>query len=123
MTTLSISEQSDLYDSLYQQGTDAFAKYNPCNFHKDSEGKVRCSAGEPCCGGCKYLGPDGCTTNSLACKLWICYTLDKQQPQLVVELKELHRQVKEAKLPLVFRGSKEDSFNDAVKHHNPTVND
>jgi len=42
---------------------------------------IKCSTVEPymrdggglgCCTGCKYLGSKGCTTKSLACKLWQC---------------------------------------------------
>lgn len=42
---------------------------------------VICSTIEPinpydnklgCCAGCQYLGDNGCTTASLACKLWLC---------------------------------------------------
>jgi len=28
-----------------------------------------------CCYGCKYLSEKGCTTKSLACKLWVCQSM------------------------------------------------
>ena len=33
---------------------------------------IKGRTGALCCSGCKYLGPNGCTTKNLACKLWFC---------------------------------------------------
>lgn len=32
-----------------------------------------------CCNGCKHLGLNGCTTEALACKLWLCSDKLKQK--------------------------------------------
>jgi len=53
---------------------------NPCDIRKE-DGITTCTAsraglmehGTLCCTGCKYLGPNGCTVQSLSCKLGWCY--------------------------------------------------
>ena len=34
---------------------------------------IKCQqAGQGCCSGCRHLGPKGCTSMSVSCKLWLC---------------------------------------------------
>ena len=61
----------EVYDQLCAEADALLAKYNPC------AGCTGCSrVPEPwdCCEGCPFLGPQGCTTQCLACKLWLCST-------------------------------------------------
>lgn len=47
-----------------------FNRYDPC------KGCTGCASflAQPydCCKGCPFNGPKGCTTYSIACKLWLC---------------------------------------------------
>ena len=61
------------YDELYERASEVVRKVNPCRI-KDG----KCRAGEHvedglCCHGCEYLGPDGCTTQALGCRMYLCY--------------------------------------------------
>ena len=47
-------------------------KYPVCNVQMVN-GIVECNRRTPCCGGCNHIGPDGCLTNCLGCKLQFCY--------------------------------------------------
>ena len=53
-------------------------KFNPCNICKLSDTLYKCNGifskrKGLCCEGCEHLGPKGCTTASLGCKLSFCY--------------------------------------------------
>lgn len=59
----------ETYDALCAEADALLAKYKPC------EGCQGCSLipkAWDCCEGCPFLGPTGCTTQCLACKLWLC---------------------------------------------------
>lgn len=64
-------ERGEVYDRLVRLADKILAKYQPCG---------KCPVGCPtqrlskawCCGGCPKLGPQGCTVQALACKLWVC---------------------------------------------------
>lgn len=85
---LSIEELSALYDRIYDIADKLFKKYNPCNIHTKN-GKLYCIRHNEhwnatlylCCGGCvgNYYGgkrnhwsKNGCTTECLPCKLYLC---------------------------------------------------
>jgi hypothetical protein len=77
-----------LYDLLCIKADKLIKQYNPCNIRVEQTdflfGRVVCNnkymchiKGENlCCGSCKYLGKTGCTTNSLGCKLGMCWQGD-----------------------------------------------
>ena len=63
--------KSKLYDALYAEAGNLLRINNPCKW---KDGKC---AGykDGCCGGCAHLGPNGCTVEALACKLWLCHLI------------------------------------------------
>lgn len=71
---------TELYMRLYKQAENLFMEYNLCQPHMDGTCiRTRLSPNysktpqDRCCGGCKYHDPEqGCTTISLACKIWLC---------------------------------------------------
>jgi hypothetical protein len=101
--------KEERYNDLYQKAENLMAIYNPC---KSLDGK--CKAGDHyyddsfCCDNCKYSSKEGCSVESLFCKLWTCRKTELLQSR---EFKlEQHKLLNEAfyhKL-LIFRGSKED---------------
>lgn len=106
---------SAVYDRLFEEGVDLF-KSNPCNLTKDAiTGRVSCRDGIPCCGKCVHLGPEGCTVQALACKLWMCHTMDKMFPELSMKLGALRREALTQNVPLYFRRSKEETLRVLVK--------
>ena len=70
MNKYTVEERSRKYDELYDEA-DAFLKeHTPCSKCK---GCTLFGGSDPsCCKGCPFLGPTGCTTKCLACKLWLC---------------------------------------------------
>lgn len=67
--------KSDLYDTLYAEGTRVLQKANPCNIRMEG-GRMLCNGDlESCCHGCMHLGPNGCTVEALSCKFWLCDAL------------------------------------------------
>jgi len=65
--------RSFIYDWLYECADYLLKKYPVCNIHIEN-GIVKCNRSDgPCCGGCKYLGEEGCAIRCLGCKLGFCY--------------------------------------------------
>ena len=65
--------KADIYSLAYQDGQAILDVLNPCDIKK-VDGKLTCNnVNGLCCGGCKHLSDNGCTTESLTCKLWFCY--------------------------------------------------
>jgi hypothetical protein len=101
---------SDLYSRFYQEGSRALKTHDPCKW---SNGQ--CAAGtHGCCQGCKHLGPEGCTVEALACKLWLCYEVSRrpENQAVVIELRTL-RSAAAAAIGVPFlhvRASKEETF-------------
>jgi hypothetical protein len=69
---MNIIFRSYIYDALYIMADQLIKKYNPCQIYKDAAGEACCVRNHPCCSGCKFLGPNGCTTKCLGCKLGLC---------------------------------------------------
>jgi hypothetical protein len=99
--------KQDLYSELYREGEQVLRDNNPC---KIQGGK--CMAGEFCCGGCKHLGPNGCTVEALACKLWLCYkaTTTAEGARTIAQFKVIKLIAVEHKVPTHLRASKEENF-------------
>lgn len=99
-----IFQKVKLHDRLYNYADKITKEYNPC---KIENGK--CARISICCGGCKYLTKDGCSTKCLWCKLWLCdYLLKKPEYHpLISKLRKIEK-VANRKGLLVERGSKED---------------
>lgn len=79
---MNIIFRSYIYDALYIMADQLIKKYNPCQIHKDAAGEVCCIKDYPYCDGCKFLGPDGCTTKCLGCKNGLCAPATDANPEL-----------------------------------------
>lgn len=81
---MNIAFRSWLYDFLYIVADQLIKIYNPCQIHKDATGEVRCANRSygPCCDSCRFLGPNGCTTKCLLCKLWLCWATENGHMRL-----------------------------------------
>lgn len=112
-----------LYDGLYVAGQRLLDRHKPCNIQpsgtSDGEGHplMTClhykKPNYCCCGGCKYLGKDGCTVEALECKLWVCSEVARQHPELKKRMYVLNRIAYKHDL-LSFRASKEESIRFAM---------
>ena len=81
---------SQRYDELYAKGQEILDKHNPCDVQGGLCLRARRdgitdskSPNNFCCGSCIHLGPNGCTTKNLACKLFFCGRgVDQGNPQV-----------------------------------------
>lgn len=90
-----------LYDGLYLAGQRLLDKYKPCNIRpsgkldKGGSALMFCTGyNSPwycCCGGCKYIGKNGCTVKALSCKLWLCIEVKRANPELAKKMQSLLR--------------------------------
>ena len=63
-----VSTREELYDRLYKAADFICKKHNPCGINNST-----CKASiNFCCSGCKHLTKQGCNTNALYCRLWLC---------------------------------------------------
>jgi hypothetical protein len=87
---LNVADMMRMYDKLCDLADDLFATHDPCkiNGNKCAGGKTCCARGIEHWNGpeCQYLGENGCTTKSLACKLYVCATASKALPDKVKKL-------------------------------------
>ena len=119
------------YDFLYLVADRLIKICNPCQIHRDcvsykfyshnkrvtnAYGKARCIRDLPaCCGGCKYLGPDGCTTKCLSCKLGLCRVAGDANPRLYKSLEKMRVITYNYKLQGI-RMSKKEIFNSLKRY-------
>ena len=112
----------ELYSKLYRIAGHILRETNPCQIQKDAEGRVSCrdtrsplraggSTQTLCCGGCRHLSDKGCNAEALSCKLWACWTLKREAPDVVSALQILNKAAQDARLPIIYiRLSKEEAF-------------
>lgn len=92
---LDIEKLSVLYDRIYNIADRLIKKHNPCNIH--TKDKKLCCTGYPmgmerlCCEDCWNMKIDhyslfGCTTNCLACKIYLCHAAKKENKLLAHRL-------------------------------------
>lgn len=64
-------DKAEIYDRLYAMAGKVLDKHQPCA----TCGKCEYFGGRTrgCCEGCPFLSPQGCTIQSLGCKLWLCH--------------------------------------------------
>jgi hypothetical protein len=119
------------FDRLYAQSEQVLGKYQPCqirdgscySMRTDPQRHVRMKMAF-CCGGCQHLGPQGCTVESIHCKLFICEPLEKLHIKrkdgrrvpspLVKALRRLIAQADKYAFR-VFRGTREESIQKALR--------
>ena len=106
-----------LYDNLVAEADAVLSIYNPCRacpITACSHDKAKWWDGTPltksfCCEGCKHLGPNGCTTTALYCKLWLCNKRKEHTKLIIALLWEI--KTKAASLDFLgFRESKEETY-------------
>jgi hypothetical protein len=117
------------FDELYAGANAVLKGHNPCQIRGGACYSMRHfpeqHKNEPfCCTGCKHLGPEGCTVESLYCRLWICEPLERLHIKrrkgvrvpdgLVKALRALRKRADHFGLQ-VFRGTKEDSIAKALR--------
>lgn len=103
------------FNYLYQQACDIMKQYDPCGVCNGTCTRGRCGKQNFCCEGCKYLSDKGCTVEALACKLWVCEEAELLLPENVLDkLEQLTLLVWHWELE-VFRGSKEESLEKALR--------
>lgn len=113
------------YDRLYDKASAILKADNPCQIQKGEDGRVTCvmtrcepvydqdHPGTLCCGSCKHLGPDGCTVQALACKVWSCYGSRSYGlwPSTTIDaLRAVRQEARSIGVPLYYRQSKEETF-------------
>lgn len=108
-----IEKKKKKYLELWEMGKAVFDKLNPCKI-------VNSTCDNPnygkdlglCCGGCRHLGPQGCTVQSLGCKLWTCYHLQSNpnNKELLKELAVLRSEAYKHDIPMGVRASFEENF-------------
>lgn len=107
------------YDLLYNIASDLFATYNPCRFNSQGKCVVNRMGSKAisawgrshhsgCCENCKYLSPKGCLTNSIGCKLYVCFDIERKFPAFCKEIERLKEVLWDYDLPWNLWRSKED---------------
>ena len=117
--------QSQLYDIFYERADRLLKRYNPCKIQIDKSGHTSCvyyryihaTNDKLCCNYCNNsYWNNGCTTQCLPCKLYICSCIPGKSR--IIRLFYLLR--KEAQiycLPVYnFYCSKDESFRELLKH-------
>lgn len=112
------------YLRIYKNAEEIIKQHDPCKIEVLEDGRIKCAAGvsydkgvSKCCGGCKYMGPEGCTVKSLGCKIGWCYCasdtiqgMTLQDSPAFIEMRELRSEARMLGVPLLCRGSMADSF-------------
>lgn len=107
---LSLDAQKAHYDRLYNEAEMWLKANNPCQISCGKcVGRYKNDLGL-CCEGCKHLTPSGCSVKSLACKIWLCSTVQWEHPEFGDALRKIEREARTLHIPLGFRMSKEENF-------------
>jgi len=76
---LPLDEFVDEYNILFQESVNLFTEFAPCRVHDHicmrGRANLNLEFKNFCCGGCQYLTDEGCVTNSIWCKLWVCESM------------------------------------------------
>lgn len=117
------------FDRLWTRASQVLDRHQPCRIEGGSCYSMRAFPQRHkkmpfCCGGCAHLGPQGCTVQSLHCKLFICEPLEK----LHIKRKDGRRVYSPLAKALrgliaeadryafrVFRGTREESIEKALR--------
>ena len=113
-----VDPRSVAYDAIFDEASEILKRDNPCEIGTDGKclyGR-RLNTTSFCCGGCKYLGPEGCTVKAVGCRVWLCDCAKRKHPQTYIALQDVKRRIERAGIPDHFRGSKEDHLNNTPIH-------
>lgn len=129
---LDIEALSAEYDRLYDEAARILREDDPCQIRRDPDGIVRCTSvrakmkmksyaymrtqqTQLCCTSCKHLGPEGCTVQSLCCKVWLCDGL--RETDTAAKLRAVERKATVKGVPIgFFRTPKEVAFAEPRLH-------
>ncbi len=113
---------AEVYDDIFRRASGIIEYYDPCEITDCgciAEGK------DFCCGGCSHLDEDGCTTQSIWCKMWLCYTAEKYTPECKKAMSKLkdtmrthdkfHGSLGYIWYSLMGRKSKEEALNEVAR--------
>ncbi len=118
-----------VFDRLYAAADQAMRDHDPCAVRGGQCYSMRefpeLHKSMPfCCGGCKHLGPEGCTVQSLHCRLWVCGPIDwanihrvggrTHVSPLVAKLRRLTK-IADRYGFRIWRGTKEESIARALR--------
>jgi hypothetical protein len=119
---MTIEEQKKLYDDLYIKADALVKKYKPCKSCQLIDGVACCNGYHEGCSKenepwCQYWNKNGCGAEKpLGCKLWFCREIwqsdDIQNKSLIREIKTIRNIADKTALPLFFRASKNDNFDE-----------
>lgn len=108
--------RADVYDRLYVLADKLLKRTNACaTCPVGCHGKDVMPSKIGCCFGCPHSGPQGCTVESLACKLWLCSRelgglRSLMRPGLLERKLDRLRRIAEHYNIYVARASKEESL-------------
>lgn len=103
--------KGQLYDILLTLGQQTMDDYDPCDWRNGKCRRMRSSKDDGgCCEGCEHLSQQGCTVQSLACKLWLCENQRNIFKHCEIELKILRQVAECCGIPHEMRRSKEENF-------------
>ena len=103
--------KGQLYDILIALGQQTLDDYNPCDWRNGKCTRMRSSEDDKgCCVGCQHLGAEGCTVESLGCKLWLCEGQRDLFRECEIKLKVLRQVADSCGIPYVIRRSRQENF-------------
>jgi hypothetical protein len=126
-----------IYDNLFRKMQKMIDKYNPCKKEVMPNLVMRCRIYEDisqCCANkkCKYLTPNGCGTENIACKLHLCFgarwPFIKDYPKIAkrwglwqfmaMQLDMYHPWLSRTELHAHLRKSESEKFKIPITRHN-----
>ena len=134
---------SRVHDNLYARADAIIKEYNPCGIAKRGK-HTTCLRGDKsrynallnygeernlawvadrsfCCGGCEHLSENGCTVESIACKLWLCDSVAQMPKEAALELHKVREMTSRLHLYGI-RYTKKQTVRSAMLH-SPTRED
>jgi len=107
--------KQDIYSKLSHTASAIIG--DRCGIQTSPDGRVSCLDSRAkgyvigcCCNGCPHLSNSGCTVESLACRLWTCFTFQKNHPDTTKALMYVSAAARNAGIPHAYRMSKEENF-------------
>lgn len=133
---LFLKKLESIYDALYKRIDDIIKEKNPCKVQITGSGKSLCVTcaysrktkmpwwnetfnNDLCCGGCKFLGKNGCTANKpIMCRSWLCSTSHEKSINFGKVKKQLEDLTLKYKgwFDYCFRGDKKMTINETLEN-------
>jgi len=116
---------SKRYDRLFAKASKLIKEYDPCRFEgslcklkrgRDYFYEANIYKYNGCCGKCSHLTKNGCSVQSLGCKLFLCETVRNENPILTRKINKITCAAHLFSMARVFM-SKEELFNEFKHEH------